>query len=53
MVMSPNLTNAFFVVHQTYENVQKLMNFVREISEEFGYECKTDRFLRYKSRRVD
>ncbi|MFJ7730741.1 hypothetical protein ACIQXF_02480 [Lysinibacillus sp. NPDC097231] len=49
MSLETNITNAFAVIHQTYENVQKLMSFVREISEEHGYECKIDRFLRYKS----
>lgn len=49
MSLESNITNAFSVVHHTYENVQKLMNYVKGISEENGYECKIDRFLRYKS----
>lgn len=49
MTLATNITNAFAVVHRTYENVQKLMDYTKQSCEDYGYICKTDRFLRYKS----
>lgn len=44
-----NIKNAFNVVRNTYKNVDKLMRYLDELSEECGYESKFDKFLRYSS----
>lgn len=50
MNSAENMTNAFHVVHQTYENINKLMEYCKTIgAEESHYESVVSKFLRYKS----
>jgi len=50
MSLGNNIHNAFAVVAQTYENVNKLMDYCRSAAGEKGeFVLATPRFLRYKS----
>ncbi len=50
MSSSENIRNAFHVVYQTYENIQKLMDYCKTISnDKSNYINVVDKFLRYKS----
>jgi hypothetical protein len=50
MNSSKNIRNAFMVVHKTYENVNKLMEYCKTIvAEKSNYINVIDKFLRYKS----
>lgn len=46
-----NIKNALQVIYKTYDSVNKMMEQVKAISEEAGYQLKTDKFLRWKSDR--
>lgn len=50
MSSANNIRSAFHVVHQTYENLNKLMEYCKTIApEQSNYICAVDKFLRYKS----
>lgn len=50
MNSAENIRNAFIVVHKTYENVKKLMDYCKTITDEKShYIIAADKFLRYKS----
>lgn len=50
MNLGENIHNALIVMDKTYENIDKLMNYCRTISEnETNYTSATSKFLRYKS----
>lgn len=50
MSSSENIRNAFIVVHKTYENIQKLMEYCKTTAaEKSNYISAVDKFLRYKS----
>lgn len=50
MSSAENIRDAFMVVHKTYENVKKLMDYCRTIADGKGqYAMAVDKFLRYKS----
>jgi len=45
-----NIVNAFKVVYETYENIQKLMSYLKSQAEERKeYVCCSDKFLRWRS----
>lgn len=49
MNTNENIRNAFNVVRKTYENTDKLMRSLDELSGKYNYESKLDRFTRYSS----
>lgn len=50
MSSTENIRNAFHVVYQSYENIQKLINYCKTIGpEKSNYINVVDKFLRYKS----
>lgn len=50
MNLAENIRNAFTVVHQTYNNIQRLLEHCKITAEEKdNYVSATDKFLRYKS----
>ncbi len=49
MSLDNNIENAFMVVRKTYENVQKMINFMDEKAILNDYRPVIDRFLRYSS----
>ncbi|MED4040992.1 MULTISPECIES: hypothetical protein [Niallia] len=50
MNSTDNIKNAFHVIHHTYENVLKLMDYCKTIaSEDSNYVSVVNKFLRYKS----
>ncbi|MFV8830221.1 hypothetical protein [Alkalihalobacterium sp. APHAB7] len=50
MSSADNIRNAFHVVYQTYENVQKLIEYCKAIGpEKSNYTAAVDKILRYKS----
>lgn len=49
MDSNKNIANAIQVLYKTYENVNKLMEYCKNIASDSGYACMTDKFLRWKS----
>ncbi len=44
-----NINNAFLVVAKTYENVNKMLNCIDNLADDFNFMTITPRFLRWKS----
>ncbi|WP_062350607.1 hypothetical protein [Bacillus kwashiorkori] len=50
MSSAENIRNAFYVVHKTYQNIEKLIDYCKTVApDESNYVPAVDKFLRYKS----